>query len=305
MLIKISLDLKKEEIYAQGAELANVMGLDRLKGKRIISYPDSKIVKVHTFSNPVLMTDNYRISKLSPTLRDSLFSLFSRRPRTVEYDGVSTVDKSYHASVWCPSIDTVLFAKALKGLFKKRKGFKKAAEIGTGSGFLSKYVLAKNNGIKHFLVNDLNKYAIQCAMDNLSDKRAVFYTGDGIEKLKSDKYDLIICNPPYIPRPGSIDDNPYEGVGLLYDLVHNGQSYLSNKGVFVTNISSLCWDIIFSKKPRMKMKILDKMRVPLKVNNVLNNKSWIKYLEKRGLKRKLENGYEYWQTLYIVMFENA
>lgn len=305
MLIKISPDLKKEEIYAQGAELANVMGLDRVKGRRVISYPDSKIFKVHTFSNPVLMTDNYRISKLNTTLRDTLFSLFSRRPRTVEYDGVSTIDKSYHASVWCPSIDTVLFAKALKSLFKKRKNFNKAVEIGTGSGFLSKYILAKNKKIKHLLVNDLNKYAIQCAMDNLSDRRAVFYTGDGIKKMNGDKFDLIICNPPYIPRPRSIDDNPYEGVGLLYDLVHNGQNYLNEGGMFVTNISSLCWGIIFNKKPKMKMTFLEKMRVPLKVNNVLNNKSWLKYLEKKGMKKKLKEGYGYWQDLYIVLFENV
>lgn len=304
MLIKVSTDLKKEEIYAQGAELANIMGKDRDDGKRVISYPEGEMIKVHTFDNPVLMTDNFRISKLPPALRDTLFSLFSVRPRTVDYDGVSTVDKSFHVSVWCPSIDTVLFAKSLKKLFTKRENFDKVAEIGTGSGFLSKYILAKNDKVRYLLVNDLNKYATECAMANIDDKRAVFYTGDGIEKIRREKFDLIICNPPYIPRPGSIDDNPYEGVGLLYDLVHNGQTYLNKGGIFVTNISSLCWDIIFKKKPKMKMTFLDKMRVPLKVNNVLNNKSWLSYLEKKGLKKKLEQGYEYWQTLNIVMFEN-
>ncbi|HVY01669.1 MAG TPA: hypothetical protein VHA12_02815, partial [Candidatus Nanoarchaeia archaeon] len=115
---------------------------------------------------------------------------------------------------------------------------------------------------------------------------------------------LILCNPPYIPRPGSIDDNPYEGVSLLYDLIHNGQNYLQENGMIVTNISSLCMDIVMKQKPKMSMEIIEKMRVPLKVNNVMNNKQWINYLIKKGyVKRKIERGYEFWQELYIVALE--
>jgi len=286
------------------AELASVMGFDRKDGKRIISYPDDKKILVHAFSNPVLMTDNYKISKLQPSLRDTLFSLFSSKNRTVEYDSVSTTDKGYHLSVWCPSIDTILFAKALRKLFAKRKNFSKAVEIGTGSGFLSKYVLAKNEKVKSILINDLNQHAIQSAMDNISDKRAVFYIGDGIEKIKESKYDLIICNPPYIPRPRSIEDNPYEGVHLLHGLIHKSQDYLNDDGILITNVSSLCWDIMFKDKPKMKMTILEKLKVPLKVNNVMNNKAWLNYLLRRGsIKKKLHEGYEYWQELNIVILE--
>jgi hypothetical protein len=150
MLIKISPDLKKQEIWATGANLANVLGKDRVKGKRVLSYDEVKRSYVCTFKNPVLLTDNYRIGKLNPTMRDTLFSLYSARPRTVEYDGVSVTDIGYPQSVWCPSIDTILFAKALKKLFSKRKDFNKAVEVGTGSGFLSKFVLMKNCSYKYF-----------------------------------------------------------------------------------------------------------------------------------------------------------
>ena len=128
--------------------------------------------------------------------------------------------------------------------------------------------------------------------------------GNGLKKINGKKFDLIICNPPYIPRPHSIDDNPYEGIELLDHLMHEGQKYLSPDGIFITNISSLCWKTVLSKKPKMKMQILGKMKVPLKVNNVLNNKQWIGYLENHGLKKKLNRGYEYWQDIIIVMFTN-
>lgn len=303
MIIKISNDLKGQELWANGTELATIMGRDREGDKRILTYAQDQKMHVHTFKNPVLMTDNYRIGKLPPALRDTLFSLYSCRPRITEYDGVSTYWDDSHLHVWCPSIDTFLFAKALKKVLADSQ-FETAAEIGCGSGFLSKYILAKGKGIKSILINDLNPYAIKCAMDNIKDPRASFYAGDGLKKIEGQKFDLLICNPPYVPRPNSIHDNPYEGIGMLNHLLHEGDKYLNRNGAIILNISSLCMDIVLSKKPKMKMKILEKMAVPLKVNNILNNKEWVKYLEEKGLKKKLRRGYEYWQTLYIVMLEN-
>src|SRR3989344_4411243 len=268
MIIKVSQDLKKEEIFANGTELASIMGKDKINGKRVLTYPMNKKEHVYTLKDPVLMTDNYKICKLNPTLRDTLFSLYESRPRIVEYDGVSTYWDDSHINVWCPSIDTILFVKALRKIIKNN--YQTAAEIGCGSGFISKYLLSKNKNINSILINDLNPYAIKCAMDNIKDKRAYFYTGDGLNKVKGSKFDILMCNPPYVPRPNSIDDNPYEGIGLLNHLIHEGQNYLNKDGIIITNISSLCWDIVLRKKPKMKMAILEKMKVPLKVNNILN-----------------------------------
>jgi len=301
MIIKVSKDLKRQDIYANGGELASIMGKDRVKGKRILDYLPEKKMPVHSFKNPILMTDNARISKLKPTLRDTLFSLYSMRPRIIEYDGISVFWDHSHMSVWCPSIDTLLFAKALRSILKRK--IKYAIEIGCGSGFLSKFVLAKNKNIRSMIVNDLNPYALKCAVDNIKDKRAEFIVGDGIEKIRGKKFDLMICNPPYVPRKESIDDNPYEGIGLLDYLVHEGQKYLNKNGIMVINISSLCWKMIMKKKPKMRMHVLQKMHVPLKVNNILNNPAWLRYLKKCGLK-KGNSSYDYWQELNIVLLEN-
>ena len=296
--------MKSQKYWANGTELASVMGRDRENGKRVSGYPLDKKVFVHEFKNPVLLTDNFRIGRLEPPLRDTLFSLCESRPRIVEYDGVSVFWDDSHVNVWCPSIDTVLFAKGLGKLFKRGECFARAAEIGCGSGFLSKYALEKCPGVKSILINDINPFAIKCAMDNIKDRRAIFYAGDGLEKIGGEKFDLLICNPPYIPRPSSIDDNPYEGVNLLNHLVHRGGRYLNPGGAIVLNVSSLCESIVFKEKPRMKMEVLEKKRVPLKVNNVLNDKAWLKYLAKRGLKKRREKGYDYWQELRIVKLTN-
>ena len=305
MFTKISQNLKTQEIWANGVELASIMGHDRNKKRRILTFPESEKELVHTFKNPVLLTDNYKIGQLKPEIRDTIFSLFSNKPRIVEYDNVSVRSDESHINVWCPSIDTILFAKALSKLFNKKNNYQSVLEIGCGSGFLSKYALAKSKTIKSLLIIDINKYAIKCAMDNINDKRALFYTGDGLKKIKNGKFDLMICNPPYVPRQSSIDDNPYEGVSVLNYLIHEGQKHLNKNGVIITNISSLCWDIVLKQKPTLKMTILEKMEVPLKVNNIMNNKKWLNYLlQKRHLQKKSKKGYNYWQKIYIVKLEN-
>lgn len=304
MIIKVSNDIKRLDVYANGVELASIMGKDRKDNKRMVTYPSTKKMFVTSIKNPVLMTDVSQIAKFKQEMRDTLFALYSSKPRIVEYDGISVWwDDARHINVWCPSIDTILYAKGLKKVFEKRKNFKNAIEIGCGSGFLAKYALAKLPKLKQMTLVDINKYAILCAKDNIRDKRAKFVVGNGLKFIRKKKYDLIICNPPYIPRPDVIEKNPYEGVSLLHHLLHEGDKYLNKGGIIVTNISSLAEGIVLKEKPKMKFSLLEKMEVPLKVNNIMNNQRWLNYLKKRGLKSKSKRGYRYWQTINIVKLE--
>ena len=51
MIIKISEDLGKEEIWANGMELSNIMGMDFVGGKRVSSYPSNSKKYIYTFTN--------------------------------------------------------------------------------------------------------------------------------------------------------------------------------------------------------------------------------------------------------------
>ena len=306
MLLKFSKNLDKLDIYANGKELAMILAQDIVRGKRVYSYDERATKFVSSVKNPVLITDVYEINKLSPTLRDTVFALYAQALRITEYAGLSfRFEQRKYPSVWGPSIDTLFFAKNLNKI--NFKNIKTVLEIGTGSGFLSKYILEKNKNVKEMHIIDINKEAIKCAKEQIKDKRAKFYCGNGLSYLKNKKFDLIICNPPYIPRPRSIDDNPYEGISLLVDLLLNSRQYLRNGGILMTNISSLGERIInkILDKENIKIESLEEMKVPLKVFNVINNKKWINYLrKKKGFVAAKNSGYEFWHSIRIVSLKS-
>ena len=286
-----SADLLRQDVYATGDELTSIMGRDE----------GGEDLFVHTFKKPILVTDNYRISRLRPTLRDTLFTIFGRIRRTTQYDGVSVYADESHRGVWSPSIDTLLIAKALRQIFESEVGLKRAIEIGCGSGFLSKYILEKSHGLESMTVNDISPFAIKCAQDNIRDQRAFYVLGDGIEAMKGKKYDLVVCNPPYIPRPSSVEINPYEGVSILNYLVHHAQDHLNPGGLVVVGMSNLADCLVFNQPTELAFEIREQMFVPLKVNNVLNNPEWLKYLEDRNLKKQNLRGYEFWHMIKTIV----
>jgi methylase of polypeptide subunit release factors len=68
----------------------------------------------------------------------------------------------------------------------------------------------KHPNLKHITLNDINPNAEKYFNDQYTDPRFSFHLGDAKKYMESQKFDIIASNPPYIARPKSIDDNPYE-----------------------------------------------------------------------------------------------
>ena len=134
MIQRFSNDLSRQDIYANGAELAQIMGKDKDKrGRRVYTRPDKEEQFVVSFKEPVLFTDNYRIAQLPPELRDTVFALFGSPVKTTEYDGTSvSFEQKKYPGVWGPNIDTVALCRGLYNA--DLQGVKTAIEIGSGSG---------------------------------------------------------------------------------------------------------------------------------------------------------------------------
>lgn len=126
------------------------------------------------------------------------------------------------------------------------------------------------------LASDISLAAIRCASDTLAEisHRAsislVCPQPDDPGFSIAAPFDPIVCNPPYIPRPGERHDNPCEGLGLIAKFAQRGRGLLADDGLLLLNISTLAGErpLAWFDEHGWQLESLDRMRVPLKVNAV-------------------------------------
>lgn len=305
MLIRVADDLSRLHVLAEGYEQESILGMRKASAEP---------VEVMAFDEPTLLTDNAAIGRLAPHIRDAVFSLYMSFPRGVEYAGVRVDWTPWdYPRVWCPNIDTVFLARVLaRELTPEVKRF---AEIGTGSGFLTKLALQKAPWLERAVATDINIDAVRCAHDAVQE----LDNKDVLALLKVDPdapslgltghYDLLVTNPPYLPRPLSRHDNPFEGLDLLAKLAREADGLLGPGGRILTNISSAAGEepLEWFREAGFAVSALETLRVPLKVNAVTSQMSpeshaWIKYLlDKDALEQEADDGdrsgYRFWHRL--------
>ncbi|MGB0733337.1 MAG: methyltransferase [Pontibacterium sp.] len=110
------------------------------------------------------------------------------------------------------------------------KNFKQALDLGCGYGFLSCQL---NSHFEHIVATDNNAAALSACAANFSTMNinGVVVPSDAGSELETNRFDLILCNPPF--HSGfSTNSN------LTHKFVQNASRLLSDQGVacFVTNL---------------------------------------------------------------------
>ena len=173
-------------------------------------------------------------------------------------ESVSMSDEVYE-----PSEDTLLLLRAVEGLGKR---FKRAVEIGSGSGLISARLGELSEEV-HAV--DISLNAIRRTRDLLKRSgvwgRAHPLCGDLLTAYRSSKlFDLIVSNPPYLEP--EVGDRAVEGGWRLVDrLVEDASKRIERGGVLLIVVSSLTSNLesILEKLRRegFSIKVVDKAKL--------------------------------------------
>lgn len=141
-------------------------------------------------------------------------------------------------SIYSPSDDSFLLAEQLSTYVKG----KKVLDMCTGSGILAKK--AKELGAKEVIAVDINR---ECKKE--LDKSSIQFICSNLfvsSKLKGKKFDLILCNPPYLPEDAREDKESQlattggkRGDEFLIKFLNQAPRHLNKGGIVLFLCSSL------------------------------------------------------------------
>jgi len=143
--------------------------------------------------------------------------------------------------VYLPSDDTYLLLDVLREELKENK-FKKSLEIGAGNGILSLELFDYSNN--HY-ATDINPVVIKYLSSlkerfNLNNFKII--ESDLFSKIRKQKFDVIVFNPPYVASEDIVDcstDGGKDGSCIILDFIPLLKNFLSKKGACYLLISSL------------------------------------------------------------------
>lgn len=132
--------------------------------------------------------------------------------------------------IYEPVEDTFLLKKHIKDFARG-----KVLDMGSGSGILAEEALKYSNNV---LAADINKEAVKFCRK----KKINCIYSDLFSNIK-EKFDLIIFNPPYLPKKKYEDEetslNVGQGKELITEFLNQAKSHLNENGQILILISSL------------------------------------------------------------------
>lgn len=140
-------------------------------------------------------------------------------------------------------------------------------DVGTGSGILA-HTAAKNPKVTKVLGIDINKRALDYCHINIRDKKIKFVYSNLFSDV-DEKFDLIIFNPPYLPRDkDDVKDKALiggkHGFEILLKFLNSAGKHLNKNGKILIVFSSLTRKDKVEEsiaKNKMKFKLLERSHV--------------------------------------------
>jgi len=147
------------------------------------------------------------------------------------------------SEIYEPSEDTFLLLDAMESF--RGKIFRRALEIGSGSGVTTEALSKVSNEV---VAVDISDKAVRETWRRLksSPYADISHTilGDILSIFREDYiFDLIVCNPPYLPREGLEDKTIEGGFDFIKRVISESKSRIMSGGILLLLVSTLTGDL--------------------------------------------------------------
>lgn len=328
---------------------------DDLRFQILLRYKASGFVKINdvlTIENPGLLADPLAILDSARTDQELQLAVEAIRAsdKTVIMRNVLVhVNRATDPGVFGPSIDTVFFTDwLLTNRFAPQRTtanqeffedpMRRAAtenlrtsgirvfEIGSGNGMMLSAFTKNEAQLMSFRAIDVSLGAIESTYRNSYRQRQIhqgwigdqgtYVVGEFRPRESIEKYDVVVCNPPYIPEysVGS-SSGPHSkatmGTELLSSVVQATRELLAVDGEVLMIISNLSLTALWAALPSdVESTELVKKRVPFRIESAgaVEGSKELQSLLRWGLNRVVNNGrpsYEHEIILYKLTMKDS
>lgn len=216
---------------------------------------------------------------------------------------------------WPPSVDAFHFIENLKiaGIFEDRS-IKSVLDIGCGTGFLAIACAVFSPTVNRLDLSDWLPTPLLYSAINFENNKPVSREVDlalhlGIHvnwpwnsSESKKKYDLVICNPPYLPIVECFRNIGLESTVAGTDLIH---SVIENATRVGRRVFIQYSNIADNELPRqcdiagVKLKNVGlERKVPFRIRFALENNEYMQWLiSERGLKHEPKTTHKYWHWI--------
>ncbi len=237
---------------------------------------------------------------------------------SIRYRGVD-IRWQDHAALWPPSVDSFQMVAAILQDSLPFSNVRSVLDIGSGTGFLGVVLAANNSSVERLDLSDwlllpLLYGAVNWHL-NMPDRQVRFHYHLGIsddwlgERKKRHFYDLVVCNPPYLPQvhafPALACQSAVAGTKLLEWIIENGPALGRRTYVQCSCIARPEAERA-AARAGVRLKLVGKERlIPFRVRHALQVPEYMELLKdpSRGLSHRSDTRHKYWHSIATYRVE--
>lgn len=236
----------------------------------------------------------------APNVRNAIKQVAFSVDKLVYQRGAITHVNRQAGDVFGPTIDTIVLGELVAEWLSAQPSDQSisALEIGPGSGFLSTIIGTCPN-VRELTAIELNEAAATCTLKNLLVNELTLDAKNQWIRVRAERFaanqftkpfDLIVCNPPYIPDAPKHGASEYGravgGLELCTEVLQSLPDLLTDEGALLLMVSSLSKHLVVAAIPEgfeLTTALPEGGRkVPLDVDVVWDNAEWLKKLLSDG-----------------------